>query len=358
MGHRKHIHSFISHCLNEENKQVEYNKFPLNSLVKFAKKFNDFKEFSHWFSIGLNHGYYWHLTENKDFQISDKISPRDMSSFSSGKDRGDYGALMITGHLDYWDEYYNTNPRTGVKNVTRNYVALFDASDLDPKSLTQVSRGFGNEIYLHKNEANKLKLIGVYNREYAKRLDRKFHKMIPGSENELFHLWQYANDNKTSYIHPLSESYKTPGNSDYNSFKEWAYGEAGNGAPGFNNMEDAIEYLDWFFGQYENIPKVLTLYRILQLEEPSELNKDHIGLYFTDDKDNFTTNFLQSLGFTRSDINKGNFHIVTIEVDRNEINWENTITTRLRHPYEDEYTLKKDAKYSIVSIDKWDNNEK
>jgi hypothetical protein len=189
---RNFIATTIREYLNEQENIKDYSKFPLNSLVKFAKQFDDFKEFSRWYSIELNHGYYWHVTNNKDFKISDKISPRDMSSMSFGTNSENYGDLMVTGDLEYWDDYYNTNPRTWKKDIKRSYVALFDASELNPKSLKQVSRGFGNEIYLDKSDASKLRLIGVYSREYARKLNNKFHKMIPQSENELLDLWNYA----------------------------------------------------------------------------------------------------------------------------------------------------------------------
>ena len=171
---------------------MDKDKFPLSSLVKFANQFENFKDFSRWYSIGLNHGYYWHLTDNMDFKISDKISPRDMSSMAYGSNSENYGDLMITGDLEYWDDYYNINSRTGKREIKRNYVALFDASELNPESLRQVSRGFGNEIYLNKFDAKKLKLIGVYNREYARKLNNRFYKMIPQSESELYDLWEFA----------------------------------------------------------------------------------------------------------------------------------------------------------------------
>jgi len=171
---------------------VKYSKTPLDSLVKFAKQFDNFEDFSTWYSIQLNHGYYWHITDNKNFKISDKVAPRDMSSMSFGTNSGNYGGIMVTGDLEYWDTYYNTNPITQKKDIKRNYVALFDASELEPQSLRQVSRGFGNEIYLNKLDARKLRLIGIYRREYAKKLNNKFHKLIPHSERELIDLWNYA----------------------------------------------------------------------------------------------------------------------------------------------------------------------
>lgn len=176
-----------------EVEQSNYNKFPLTSLVSFAKRFSDFKVFSNWYSLELNHGYYWHLTDNKNFTVRNDVSPRDMSSMAFGSSNTHDGDLMITGDLEYWDENYNTDPESWKRNIKRNYVALFDATNLDPKALTQVSRGFGNEIYLDKSDAQKLKLIGVYDLKYAKQLNKKFENIIPQSEKELNSLWRFAN---------------------------------------------------------------------------------------------------------------------------------------------------------------------
>lgn len=175
-----------------ENNINNYNKFPLSALVKQAKLFDIYKEFSNHYSLDIFHGYYWHLTDNPNFKISDKISPRDMSSMTNGGNLDNGGDIMVTSDLEYWDEHYNTN-REWKRDVKRNYVVLFDASNIEPKYLKQVNRGFGNEVYLHKNEANKLIQIGVYNLKYAKSLDKKYHNMIPQSEKELYDIWKFAN---------------------------------------------------------------------------------------------------------------------------------------------------------------------
>jgi hypothetical protein len=189
---RKFIATTIREYLKEQNENVNYNKFPLNSLVIFARQFNNFKEFSNWYSIELNHGYYWHITDKQDFSVSSDVSPRDMSSMAGGETQN-FGDLMITGDLEYWDEHYNTNQQTWKRDVKRNYVVLFNASELNPKVLRQVSRGFGNEIYLNKTDARKLKIVGVYDLKYAKQLNRKFQNIIPQSENSLLELWKFAN---------------------------------------------------------------------------------------------------------------------------------------------------------------------
>jgi hypothetical protein len=160
----------------------KYNKFPLSALVKQAKKFNNFKEFELFYTGDIFHGWYWHLSKESNFKISDQTGPRDMSSMHSNID--EKGALMITSDLDNWDEHYNG------EKITRPYFALIDASDLEPKELKQVSRGFGNEVYV--SSAMRLKILGVYDRKRALALDRKFQSMIPQSEEELKELYDFA----------------------------------------------------------------------------------------------------------------------------------------------------------------------
>ena len=54
------------------NTQKKYNSFPLNSLVKFAKKFDDFKQFSKW--------YYIHITKlrNKNENLKNLFTDTDI----------------------------------------------------------------------------------------------------------------------------------------------------------------------------------------------------------------------------------------------------------------------------------------
>jgi len=196
----KIIRKLIQDNLNESSKNLNiknYNKFPLSALVKQARKFDNFKNFSRFYSIDIYHGYYWHLTDNPNFKISKETGPRDMSSMASGN-ISEKGAMMITSHLENWDSYYND------EKLTRPYAVLLDASDIEPNNLKQVSRGFGNEVYVNATNAEKLKIIGIYDIKYAKRLDKKFDAIIPGSEEELEELWKFAN-NKNSITEAVDD---------------------------------------------------------------------------------------------------------------------------------------------------------
>lgn len=103
----------------------------------------------------------------------------------------------------------------------------------------------------------------------------------------------------------------------------------------------------------DNLPQKVELYRILQVDNKKFINKQKLGIHFTDDKSNFDDGFLQSLGFSRGEIEEKKFYIVTIQIDKELIDFENTIATRLSHPYEDEYTINKDANYKITSIEQF-----
>lgn len=134
----------------------DFNIFPLNSLVKQAKKFNSYKEFYTFYIVDIFHGYYWHITKDANFKISSQTGPRDMSSMSNGGIT-QKGAIMLTSHFELWDDYYNSHPETEERIIKRPFAVLFDASDVDPKMLKQVGRGFGNEVYLNNENAKKIK---------------------------------------------------------------------------------------------------------------------------------------------------------------------------------------------------------
>ncbi len=151
----------------------------------------------------------------------------------------------------------------------------------------------------------------------------------------------------------LNEQFTTYHGKEYNSFREWAYDYAKTNTEGFNSYEDAVEYLDWFIDVIDKLPTNVTLYRILQVDKRSDINKKNLGKHFTDNKDNFDDGFLQSLGFSRSEIQEKKFYIVTILINKNQIDFANTVATRLTHPYEDEYTLKDNAAYKIIEVEQF-----
>lgn len=161
------------------------------NLKKVAKKFDNFKDFERHFIHDINHGYYWHLTTDPNFKISQQAGPRDMSSMSDGG-VSEKGALMITSDFRYWDDYYNKSGR----GVARPYAALIDATELEPSELRQVSRGFGNEVYVEPNAAKRLKVIKVYDIRSARNRERALDRETPSSEQKLRDLYDLVNESE------------------------------------------------------------------------------------------------------------------------------------------------------------------
>ncbi|MFA5714823.1 MAG: hypothetical protein WC998_03725, partial [Candidatus Paceibacterota bacterium] len=173
----------------------QYDTDPLYGLKQLAKKFDDFEDFSKAYSLGAQHGVYWHITDNPNFNVSDQIAPRDMSSMAAGNG-ANKGAVMVTSDLPMWDEYYNAKRDAdgdvieGERQNKRPYAVQLDLSDIDPKRIRQTSRGFGNEIFIWPEDAKKVKVVKVIPIEEALKQDEAYDKMKPSSEAKLKKLWK------------------------------------------------------------------------------------------------------------------------------------------------------------------------
>ena len=150
----------------------------LQGLAAEALKYPTFDEFEKAFLRDIKHGTYWHFTDDPNFRIDKEKGPRDMSSLSTGK--MDAGKLMITSDYDAWSSY-------GPGEKGRPYVALIDMSEVPPEAYKQVNRGFGNEFFV--SDPSKAKVIGVYTRQQASRIDRARRSILPNSEKELRDLY-------------------------------------------------------------------------------------------------------------------------------------------------------------------------
>jgi hypothetical protein len=153
----------------------------LNGLVAEARKASSFDEFRKDYLIQIKHGLYWHWTDDPDFRIDLAKGPRDLSSMASGEMTP--GKLMVTSHLENWADY-------GSGGKGRQYAALIDMSDVPRDQYRQVSRGFGNEFFV--NDPGLARVVKVYPRSSAFRVDNQHHKLIPQSEEALRDFYQFV----------------------------------------------------------------------------------------------------------------------------------------------------------------------
>lgn len=169
----------------EANEGYPWHKprFPklLNGLVAEARKAGSFEEFEKDYSHQIKHGLYWHWTDDPNFIIDPQKGPRDMSSMAIGGIS--VGKLMIASHLSNWSNYGNDHKG-------RLYAAMIDMSDVPRNGYKQVSRGFGNEFFV--NDPSMARVIKVYPRQVAFRVDKQHHQLIPKSKEALLDFYEFA----------------------------------------------------------------------------------------------------------------------------------------------------------------------
>ena len=106
-----------------------------------------------------------------------------------------------------------------------------------------------------------------------------------------------------------------------------------------------------------NMPEVIVLYRLLNLENESEIRKNNLGIHFVGDKNMFDDkDFLYSASILSGNDSVRNWFIVTIETDIENINIESTLSNRAEYPYEYEYSLSSDSNLKITDIKQIDND--
>lgn len=155
----------------------EYKGIPpiLKPLAKEAYKYKSADEYTQAFLRDINHGIWFHVTDNPNFKVSKSISPKDYSSMAGGSD-GIKG-LMVTGDLD----------AEAVNMKGRDYVAVLDLSEVPSKYIKQVSRGFGNEMFLPEEVLDKVKVSRVVKKKsaiaYANRYQRALESEIRSGED-------------------------------------------------------------------------------------------------------------------------------------------------------------------------------
>jgi 8-oxo-dGTP pyrophosphatase MutT (NUDIX family) len=150
-------------------------------LIKLAKYYSTFQEFERDYSGNNFHGFYWHLTNNPNFQINPEYAPRDLSSMAASG-TGTPG-LMVTTDIGNWDANFKKN---------RQYAALIDLSDLIPnRDYRNVARGFGHEIFVFRPQ--NAKVVSVYSISDAKRLNYRHYKYIlPQNSEQLETIYNLA----------------------------------------------------------------------------------------------------------------------------------------------------------------------
>ena len=111
--------------------------------------------------------------------------------------------------------------------------------------------------------------------------------------------------------------------------KEWA-------------IEDLQNLLEWLNG----VPDTLTLYRLLYLNEGDEINKEEMGDHYSDNKRELLYNH-HNKGSIYGDYGE-NAILITVKVNKDQIDILNTLHNNIMYPHEQEITLKDKGKGAIL----------
>ena len=153
----------------------------LSSLAAEARKAGSYKNFEQDYMVQYKRGLYWHVTMDPDFKIDPTKGPQDKSAGGFGSIG--IGDLMFTSDLERWSGHYGKE---------RGYAALLDMTKVPRESYRQVSRGFGNEFYLSDAANSEASVEKVVKISTAKRIDKRYNKLLPKSYEELKEFYEWA----------------------------------------------------------------------------------------------------------------------------------------------------------------------
>jgi hypothetical protein len=117
----------------------------------------------------------------------------------------------------------------------------------------------------------------------------------------------------------------------------------------FFEEEEAYTYLKERVEMFNNLPNLITLYRVVLLNRLSELRRDNLGSSFVLDRNKINDEFLNLIVENRIKGKKA--FIIEVLVHKSEIDVKTTLLQNLNFLAEEEITLKNDGRnIKIVNI--------
>lgn len=98
--------------------------------------------------------------------------------------------------------------------------------------------------------------------------------------------------------------------------------------------DDAEEELNYHIEWFKSLPKELTLYRIVYVDDESEINKKEPGSHYSIDKESLIENDSYTYGYGDKKF------LLTVKVSKSLVDPQQTISNNILYPNEKEITLK------------------
>lgn len=121
---------------------------------------------------------------------------------------------------------------------------------------------------------------------------------------------------------------------------------------GFHDEESARDHLSDVVNNFNKLTDPVTLYRLIFLSKKSDLNKEELGSHYVLNKKMLISSHYDKMLYDYSKNENSKPFILTITVDKNKIDFDETITNNLMYPHEEEITLKNKGKgANIISLE-------
>lgn len=112
------------------------------------------------------------------------------------------------------------------------------------------------------------------------------------------------------------------------------------------NPEEAKEELNSLIDWFLSLPKKMTLYRVIQVDELSDINKERPGSHYSRYKSELISNHCYAVGYGDKKF------LMTIRADKSLFDINQTLSNNILYPNENEITLKnKGFGAEIISIE-------
>lgn len=108
------------------------------------------------------------------------------------------------------------------------------------------------------------------------------------------------------------------------------------------SSEDAEEELDYHIEWFKSLPKELKLYRIVYVDDESEINTKEPGSHYSFDKENLIENNTHTYGYGEKKF------LLTVIASKSLADPQLTISNNILYPNEKEITLKKKGRGAKV----------
>lgn len=113
----------------------------------------------------------------------------------------------------------------------------------------------------------------------------------------------------------------------------------------FDEKEAKTE-LKYHLNRVKNLPKTLTGYRILVVDDEKNINLDEIGTHFSENKQELLQNHSFCTGCGEK------YYLITAKIPKNEVDLQETLRNNILYPNEHEISVKNKGKnVKIVKIE-------